>query len=71
MGIPSGAFVPPSPARDAGFVATPTTGSVHLCGFGCEMSSGSAFGLIALALVVVAALIALRRWWWIRRPPVS
>jgi hypothetical protein len=62
MGIPSGAFVPPSPVRDAGSTEAPTTGSTHLCGIGCEIASGSAFGLTALALVVVAAWIAVRRW---------
>ena len=62
MGIPSGAFIPPSTTRDGGVVAAPTTMSSHLCGIGCELASGSPTGLLALALVAVAAAIAAQRW---------
>jgi hypothetical protein len=62
MGIPSGAFISPSPQRDGGFVAAPTTMSAHLCGIGCEVAQGSPTGIAALAVVAVAVLIAVRRW---------
>ena len=62
MGIPSGAFIAPSPQRDGGFVAAPTTMSSHLCGIGCEVAQGSPTGFVALAVVAVAAAIAVQRW---------
>ena len=62
MGIPSGAFISPSPQRDGGFVAAPTTMSSHLCGIGCEVASGSPIGFVALAVVAVAAAIVVQQW---------
>jgi hypothetical protein len=62
MGIPSGAFVPPSPARDAGTVDAPATLSSHLCGIGCEVAQGSPLGLGFVTLAILAAVIATLRW---------
>jgi hypothetical protein len=69
MGIPSGAFIPPSPVRDGGFVAAPTTMSSHLCGIGCEVGNGSPSGFLAVAVVAVAAVIAVKRWRTTRSRP--
>ena len=62
MGIPSGAFVPPSPVRDTGTVEAPATMSSHLCGIGCEVAHGSPFGLSFVVLALLAVVIATRRW---------
>jgi hypothetical protein len=62
MGIPSGAFIPPSPVRAGETVNVPTTMSAHLCGIGCEVASASPIGLTLVAAIAIAIAIAVQRW---------